>query len=274
MSTRSSVGLAGVVILVATVACYGGAPVATSPGAITTIVAATMRAITPQVPTPTLAIPTAGPVLPAPAPTSSTMPTRINFLSGATTGVVNGSIAPGQILSYVLQAGQGEPILVQVMSPEREVTLSIRTDGGTSLLPPSAKQSSWKGTIPQTEDYLVTVYGGATNQQFTLIIEIVSRISFATGADSARMNGQAPPGYGVAYTVFAVKDQRVDVAVYGVGTAATLTVWGFADGRTYLKAAANRTSFTFTVPMTQDYILQLDPKGNEALEYTVYVKIQ
>lgn len=198
----------------------------------------------------------------------------MNFLGGTTTGIVSGSIARGQTLSYILQAGQGQPMLVQVVSPQKDVTLSIRTEGGTSLLAHSARQSAWKGTLPQTEDYLVTLYGGATTDQFTLTIEIVSRISFATGAVSARMNGQTPRGYGVAYTVFAVKDQKVDVAVYGVGTKATLTVWGYADGRTYLKAAANRTSFTFTVPVTQDYILQLDPKGNVSLDYTIYVKIQ
>ncbi len=165
-------------------------------------------------------------------------------------------------------------MLVQVVSPQKDVTLSIQTQGGTSLLSRSAKQSSWKGTLPQTEDYIVTLYGGASTQPYTLMIEIVSQISFAKGTDSAKISAHAPAGYGVAYTVFALKDQKVDVELYGVGTNATLTVWGYADGQTYLKAAANKTNFTFTAPMTQDYILQIDPKGSQALDYTIYVKIQ
>ena len=274
MNGKTSLGIASAVVLAAAVACYGEAPVSTSPAAISTIVAATMRAITPQ--PPTAPRPTLTPDLTLAAPTSAflTTPLRINFLGGATTGIVSGPIAPGQMLSYVLQAGQGQPMLVQVVAPQKDVTLSIQTQGGTSLLSPSAKQSSWKGTLPQTEDYIVSLYGGAAAQQYTLIIEIVSRISFAKGTDSAKISAMAPAGYGVAYTVFALKDQKVDVELYGVGTNATLTIWGYADGQTYLKAAANRTSYTFTVPMTQDYILQIDPKGSQALDYTIYVKIE
>ncbi len=274
MNSRFSLWFAGLGLLSAIVACFGEVPATTSPATISTIVVATMRAITPPPATATAApaSPTSIPAIPT--ATSSVTATRVNFLGGATTGVVSGPIAPGQTLAYVLQAGQGQPMLVRVDSPQNDVTLSISTQGGTSLLSASARQTSWQGTLPQTEDYVITLYGGAATQQFTLVIEIVSRINFATGTDQIKISGTTPSGYSVAYVVFALQNQKMDVEIYGVGRNAALTVWGYANGKTYLRAANNKTNFSFTVPRTQDYILEIDPKAGAILSYVIYVRIQ
>src|SRR5512142_1872330 len=161
MMERLRLSLAATVTLSGVLACGGLTPAPSSPAPITTMVAATIRAITAQAPTAGPMAPTPTATLPAALPTATALPaTRISFQNGATTGVVSAPIAAGQALSYVLQGSQGQPMLVHVDSPQNDVTISIRTQGGTSLLAASAEQSSWKGNLPQTEDYVLTVYGG------------------------------------------------------------------------------------------------------------------
>ncbi len=267
--------IAGLVVVAAGIACAGLTPAAPSPAPITTIVAGTIRAITEQAPTP--GPPTATATLIRPSPTASPTPvpaTRITFLDGATTGVVSGQIGPGQILDYVLQAGQGQPMLLHVDSPQNDITLSIRTQGGTSLLGAAARQSSWKGTLPQTEDYAVSVYGGSSAEPFTLTVEIASRIVIAPGADSAKVSGQTAGGYTVAYAIFAQKGQKMQVAVYGAGQNPVVAMWGYADGKTYLSQSLNKTSLSMTIPDTQDYILEVIPKPGEVVRFAVILKIQ
>ncbi len=266
--------LASLSLLSAAVACVGAAPATSSPGTISTIVVATMRAITPAPGTATASRASATPPPAVATTTSSVTATRIDFVNGATTGVVSGPIAPGQTLAFMLQAGQGQLMLVRVDSPQSDVTVSIQTQGGTSLLSPAARQTSWQGTLPQTEDYVITLHGGADAQEFTLTIEIVSRISLPTGSDQIKISGSTPNGYRVAYVVYAVQGQKMDVELYGAGGSAALTVWGYANGKTYLRAANNSTSLSFTVPVTQDYFLEINPKAGAILSYVLYLRLR
>ncbi len=174
-------------ILIATAACAVSGLPSTSPDAVSTIVAATLQAITPEAtqtsipPTPV----TPTPLLPTLAPSSSSVPptlqpvsptlvvpgaTRISFLTDATSSVITGPIQAGGTLNYVLQAFQGQPMLVNVDAPNHDITLSIKTQGGTSMLNASAGQATWQGTLPQTEDYYISLHGGASSENFTLSI--------------------------------------------------------------------------------------------------------
>src|SRR5512140_2641071 len=147
MSKSRPIWIATFLIGLATAACAGTPLPSTSPDAVSTIVAATMRAITPEA-TDT-AVPTTVSLLPTVGPSSSSVPptlqpvgptlalpgaTRIEFLTGATTGIVTGRLAAGATQNYVLQALQGQPMLVNVDSLNHDITLSIKTQGGTSML--------------------------------------------------------------------------------------------------------------------------------------------
>lgn len=166
-----------VAFLVLTVACIGSSAPASSPDAVGTIVAATMQAITP------VATATSAPVLvptvtSAPATVPPLVPTlvqptaaRINFLAGATMGLVSAPIQAGQIQYYVVKASQGQPLIVMVNSLNNDVYLSVRTQGGTTMLNQGSHTSSWEAMLPQTEDYYIGVYGGSTSENFTLTLE-------------------------------------------------------------------------------------------------------
>lgn len=277
--------ISAAVLAFAAVACAGAAVPTNSPDAIGTIVAATMAAITPagtQTSAPATALiptllgsTTVPPTLP-PVPPTVIVPgaTRINFLNGATTGVVSGHLQAGQTQSYVLQALQAQPMLADLSSLNNDVALSIKTQGGTTMLNAAAHQSSWEGTLPQTEDYFLTVYGGAADENFTLTVTIPSRIKIPEGATSIKISGKTVSGYTVAYTAFAIKGQKMSVALVNLSGSAALTIYGFTDGQPYVRSVTEQTSFAFTLPATQDYIIQVVPKGGSTVNYVLVVKIE
>ena len=165
-------------------------------------------------------------------------------------------------------------MLVSVDSLNQDITLSIKTQGGTSLLNASSHQTTWQGTLPQTEDYYLTIYGGASPENFTLTVTLVSRIKFAEGMFSAHVSGKTVAGYIVAYTVFAIKNQKMTVNLDGVGSDGALTIYGYSDGQPYLRSVTEQTSFTFQLPATQDYIIEVVPRAGQVIQYTLTVKIQ
>ncbi len=142
------------------------------------------------------------------------------------------------------------------------------------MLSPVARQTAWKGTLPQTEDYVVSLYGGPEVQPYTLTVELVSRIKFPPGAEAAKIAGSTAGDDRVAYALFALKDRKVEVTLYGVGTKGALTVWGYADGKVLLSTEAGRTSFSFKSALTQDYIFEIVPKAGQTLDFVIYTKVQ
>ncbi len=284
MSRSRNIWISALVVFILTVACVGSAVPSTStpsPNDVATVVAATMQAITPQntptsIPATTADSPTAvPPTLPVVAP-SPVLPnaTRINFLTGATAGVVSAPIQPGQTQYYVLRAMQGQPMIVNVGSLNNDVTLSINTQGGTSLLSASTKQTTWQGRLPTTEDYYFGIYGGATTENFTLSVQIPSRIQIAQGADKAILTGQTSGGYNVDYVAFAAQDQIMSLEVSSQANNAVLAVWGFADGQPYLRYVTEQTSFSMKLPSTQDYIIEVVPRAGSVVKYTLVVRFQ
>ena len=225
---------------------------------------------------PTLLVPSAIPTRPVVQPTAI-LPnaTRISFLAGATTAILTASISSGGTQNYVLQAGQGQPMIVNVSSPNNDVTLSIKTQGGTSMLGASAGQSTWQGSLPQTEDYYLSLHGGASTENFTLNIVIPSRVKFLPGADSAKVSGKTVSGYDTSYVAFASKGQKMTVDLSELSNTAALTIWGFSDGQPYLNANMSQTPhFAFTLPATQDYIIQVVPQGGIVVSYVLNVQIR
>lgn len=274
-------------ITLISVACGGTTPPAAplSQSSVATVVAATIQALTAQAPSPipptaippttAAPLPTSLPTFP-PAPPTQVLPsaTRINFSTGSTTGVVTGTIQPGQTQTYVLEASQGQPMIVMTNSLNNDVTMSIKTKGGTTILGASSKLSNWQGMLPTTEDYYISIYGGATTENFTLSVEIPARIKFAPGADSATVSGTTAGGYNVAYTAFASQGQTMKVNLNGVGGNAALTIYGFSDGQPYIRSVTGSTSFNFQLPLTQDYIIEVVPMAGTVVNYTLVVNIK
>ncbi len=296
MRKHMPVVAAVLIIVIVSAACAVSAAPTTAPeDTISTIIAGTMAALTPQatdtsaaptetlipleLPTiaPTFVVPTSIPTQLPPVYATISVPnaTRINFLAGATSAVLTGPISAGQALNYVLQAAQGQPMLVNVDSLNHDVTLSIRTQGGTTMLNAASGQSGWQGSLPATEDYYLTLHGGASDENFTFTITIPSRIKFLPGDTQAKFNGKTVAGYNVTYVAFAIKGQKMQLDLNNLSGNAALTVYGFADGQPYLNANMHQqTSFGMTLPATQDYIIAVVPEAGSVVSYQLVVKIQ
>ena len=268
-------------ILIAIIACTGSnsAVPTTSPADVATVVAATMQAIQAQAtPTSNPPTPTASPA-PAASPTISLAPptqvrpaaTRINFLTGATSGIVSGTIQPNQILYYVFNASQGQPIIAQLDSTNHDVTMTIKTAGGTSLLNNGQNLNT---LLPITEDYYVTVLGSASSENFSLTIETPARITFDPGKTKAVMTGKTAGGLVVSYVLYAKQDQYMDVYLNGVAQDGALTIYGFADGQPYVRSVTGATHFSMKLPRTQDYIIDIVPSGGMVVGYTLVINVQ
>jgi hypothetical protein len=269
---------ASLAIFIAIVACSGSnsAIPTTSPNEVATVVAATMEAIQVQA-TPTVS---AIPPTALPSPTISLLPptpvlpaaTRINFLADATAGVVTGMIQPSQSLFYVLNAAQGQPMIAMVDSFNHDVTMTIKTAGGTALV---TNGQNLNALLPVSEDYYITVTGGASAENFTLTIETPARISFDIGKNNAVRSGVTAGGYVVSYVIFAQQSQNMEVDLNGVGKDAALTVYGFSDGQPYIRSVTGATIFSMKLPISQDYIIDIVPQipGKE-VNYTLVVTVK
>ncbi len=210
----------------------------------------------------------------APATIEPPGATRIAFLSGATVCIVSSQIQAGKTQYYVLQASQGQPMFVYVGSQNDDVTVSIRTQEGTSILNASDHRTSWQGILPQTQDYYLTIHGGATTENFSLTATVPSRIQFADGAVSASVDGKTVAGYDVSYTVLAEKGQTMRVDLENNSGKAALTIYGFTDGQYYARSGEGQTNSHFVLPMRQDYIIVVAPRNGSVVNYSLTVKIQ
>lgn len=271
--------MAALALFIAIAACSGSnsAIPTTSPNEVATVVAATMEAIHAQ------ASPISMPSTYEPAITATSIAsllpptpilpaaTRINFLTDATSGVVTGTILPGQSLFYVLNAAQGQPMIAMVDSYNHDVTMSVKTAGGTSLLNGGQNLNT---LLPVTEDYYFTIQGGASTENFTLTIETPARISFAIGKNNAIRTGKTSGGYVISYVLFAQQDQYMEVDLNGVAKDAALTIYGFSDGQPYIRSVTGATTFSKKLPSTQDYIIDIVPAAGKEVNYTLVVTVK
>ena len=286
--------LAAISLFVVTLACGRASTPTAVPNQVETMVASTLQALTPLasptattlpimsisptvIPTfssnPTSVPPTSIPIA-SPLPTSQPpVGTQIVFPTGATYGVVEGTIQAGQNLPYYLKAAKGQPMIVFVSSANNDVTMSITAQDGTVLLPASQKTSNWQGILPGTQTYYFKLTGGASTEIFHLSVDIPARIQFAAGQNSIVINGKTVNGFIVSYAAYALGGQTFEALLNTSPNDAALTIWGFSDGQPYVRAQAGVTDFSMQLPSTQDYIIDVVPQGGRVIDYSLTVKI-
>lgn len=272
-------------IFIISLACGVIGPPAEPPNQVETIVAGTLQALT-SVVSPTVSFTATSQAtaptntfLPVASPAATSQPpqadgAQILFPSGATTGVVEGTIQANQQLHYYLRASQGQPMIAMVNSTNNDVTMFINAQDGILLLPASQKQTIWQGTLPGTQNYYITLTGGASAQPFTLSVNIPARIEFDPGTNSSRLSGRTVNGYAVTYVLRASAGQTLEATINTSPNDAALTIWGFTDGQPYARAQNGVTNFSMELPSTQDYIIDVVPQGGRILDYTLTVSVQ
>ena len=170
-------------------------------------------------------------------------------------------------------------MIVDLSSTNNDVTMTVKTAGGTALV---TNGQTLNMRLPVTEDYYFYIQGGASSETFSLSIDTPARIQFAAGKNKAIISGTAtggftiaaPENYPVSYVIFAQQNQHMEVDLNGVGQDAALTIYGFSDGTPYIRSVTGSTTFSFKLPLTQDYIIEVVPNASNEVDYTLVVTVK
>jgi hypothetical protein len=115
----------------------------------------------------------------APEPTAATTAAkaevdtiRIQFAPAATSATVGGALVSGGTQRYVLQAQAGQTMDVALVTRARDALLEVTGADGTVLKGAADDGQSWQGSLPTSQDYIITLTGGATGAPYQLRLAI------------------------------------------------------------------------------------------------------
>jgi len=190
------------------------------------------------------------------------IPVRIKFASGATSSTLKAHLRAHQGLGTIAGAKKGQILEVIATPAKKSASLQLIIYGvdGTVLRSGMGEGSSFRGVLPLTEDYIISVRAGEVATDFTLQVIVPQRIHFASGSTTGSVNTSLLSGHTQYYVLGASKNQTMKV-VATPDTALKLAVYGM-DGTVLKSANSGGASFKGTLPKTQDYFLAVTNTGN------------
>ena len=229
----------------------------------------------PPSPTPQVLLDTATPSLSATLPTATTAPAggNIVFNTGTTAALVGGTIQPGKIVTYTIQANQSQPMILIMGSPNNDVTLGVFQPNGATLLNPTSKRTKWQAALPVTGLYTIQVIGGATLETYSLTIKVAQLVNFASGANSITLNGTMVNGYIFDYALGASAGQTLTATLNVPSSTAVLDIFGVATGQMLLDASAQANTWSGVLPDTQGYVVEVVSTNGQGVSYSLTVSI-
>jgi hypothetical protein len=207
---------------------------------------------------------------------STTTRTKLRFESGATSVQVDGSLKAGQEKGYVLRALEGQFLMANLSPNAAGAKLDLTDAQGDQIsLEDEGQQGQYiLARLPSDQEYVVWVIAGQQDVQYSLNIEIPARVSFAPGATGEQVEGNTDNRRTVSYVLRALGGQTMTLDLNAGSSPAALAVYGLQDGQPLLRAPSERTSWTGTLPKTQDYIVEVVPGTDRAFSYTLDIVIK
>ncbi|MBN1148839.1 MAG: FHA domain-containing protein, partial [Anaerolineales bacterium] len=209
-------------------------------------------------------------------PTSPPTPkmTRISFASGATSATVDGTLNSGEVIDYTIRAQAGQIMLVDVYSPADNVYLGVvGLSDGSPLLRTAAEATLFRGKLPATQDYRLSLAAPFTSSNYTLQVIIPARIQFQPGAVSASIPGKLAGGETNYYLAWANAGQTMSVKIKSPGNDVLLTIYGFEDGIPLVRYVSDAWEWSGVLPAAQDYMIEAVSVGGTT-NYTVEIRIE
>ncbi len=223
-----------------------------------------------------LLIPRSGPT---PQPTAQPSPERISFAPGQVTAVRTGLLVNGAARQYIFRALARQSttvLLTGLLGSDVNFSLRGASDGVLykSLSDPARE---WSLQLPRTQDYLITVAAsGETSYSLELTIlplgptptvvpptqEPAERIQFAPGQDSANRSGPLVANQYRRYLFGGMQGQTATISLRSPSPSAYFTVVGMTDGIPYKSQGSSALDFTFTLPLSQDYLISIAASVN------------
>ncbi len=177
--------------------------------------------------------------------------TRVSMATGRTSVSVDGHVGKKGRSTFLVGARAGQTMLVGINTVNKPLYLEIRAPDGTILLSASDQEDYWQGTLPEDGDNLVSVVTTGDATDFNMTITIPVRITFQSGAVSASVNGKVGSDEVLSYLLRAIKGQTMKVTITSPDGDIFLNIYGFQDGKSYVKSAQefnNRTRSHYPQP--------------------------
>ncbi len=210
---------------------------------------------------------------------------RITFAAGATSASVSGQVAGTNVDTYLLNAYIGQQLQVTLSSPSGTAYLNVIAPNGIPLARAQAGAQSFSGSLPVSGDYQLQVLllGTTIETNYTLNVsvtgsgglpsETIQRITFATGATSATVNGRIDGASMDNYLLDASAGQYMQITVASPAGEAYLTVVS-PQGSPLARAQAGAQSFSGSLPETGDYRISVSsPSATAHTTYTLTVTV-
>jgi hypothetical protein len=200
-------------------------------------------------------------------------PGNIVMIPGTTAVVEQGTVKPGKVVTYTLEAGQSQPMILMMNSQNNDVTLGVFEPNGNMLLDPASKWTQWQGLLTKAGLYTIQVIGGATAEDYTLTAKVAQLVSLAPGATSITLNGTTVNGYVFSYALSCLANQTMTVTLNVPSSTATIDIFGLASG-TLLSSSAKANTWTGVLPQSQDYVIEVIPNNGQVVNYSLTVSVQ
>ncbi len=189
----------------------------------------------------------------------STAATRIYFEAGATGATVEGSVKANNSRSYLLGAAKDQLLMAGISTAANGMRMEI-VEASTGRLLSGVNGTSTQVFLPATGDYLIKIIAGSTDANFTLGVNIPSRITFEAGVDTANLDGKITNHQAVMYLVRALAGQTMKVKVTSpTANGIALTIYGIDDGQPLVRADFGLTEWSGDLNNTQDYMIMVVP---------------
>jgi hypothetical protein len=198
-----------------------------------------------------------------------TIPIRVSFEAGATSATLAGGLAAHRGLDYILRARAGQLLEIEIL-PANSVQLIIYGADGTVLRSGMGEGSSFRGELPSSQDYLVSVRAGSKEVSYSMRVAIPRRVSFQRGTISGTEYGRLSAGNSQYYVLRALKNQTMQVEITPA-EGMQLVIYG-ADGSVLKSGRGEGANFKGQLPSTQDYVLVVTA-GTQPVRYTLRVTI-
>ena len=209
----------------------------------------------------------------------------IVFAPSATTATVRGVLQAQAAKEYLVRALAGQLAIVDLASPTGGATFTISGVDDGQVLNGSDKETKWwRGSVPTTQDYLITVTAPAVTpyeltitfdprQAPTMAEAAPVRLVFAAGSSTTTTTAHVAAPERQRYLVRGVAGQTLQIALTPTGGSAIFAVQGVTDGKPLKRLESAATTWSSPLPVTQDYLITVTPTG-AAVAYTLALAVE
>ena len=208
----------------------------------------------------------------------------LSFKPGGTTAYDAGQITSQQKITYIVNASEGQTMIIGVSSTDHDVYLSIQgSQTGETILSSDLQKTDWTGTLPATQDYLITLSTKNQAVNYFLNLDIPANILFVQGSDSLTINGHLEVHEDlhpdlithVSYLAYAVAGQTMTINIYSTNlNSLSLGIYGQSDGQPYKRYEVKGTSGILELPVTQGYYIKVYSTDGISTDFTLDITIK